>query len=273
MSTIQTQDKADIFYIDWGEGQPIVFSHGWPLNADAWEAQMFFLASHGYRVIAHDRRGHGRSTRTWHGNDLNTYADDLSQLIEQLNLNNAILVGHSIGGGEVARYIGRHGTSRVAKVAFVAAITPSLAKTRSNPEGVPLEVFEALRSAISRDRSQLYSELSTQFYGANRDGSDVSQGVHEQFWRLAMQTGLAAAFQCVQASAEADFSDDLARIDVPVLIVHGDDDQIVPFWSTALRAEQLMPNAALKVYPRAPHGLMTTHRDQLNADLLAFVRS
>jgi non-heme chloroperoxidase len=273
MSTIKTRDNADIFYVDWGEGQPVVFSHGWPLNADAWEEQLFFFASHGYRVIAHDRRGHGRSTRTWHGNEMNTYADDLSQLLEQLRLNDAILIGHSTGGGEVARYIGRHGSSRIAKVALIGAVTPSLLKTHANPEGVPIEAMDALRAAVARDRSHFFRDFSAQFYGSNRDGSDVSQGVHEQFWRLSMQTGLAAALQCIQAFSETDFTEDLLRIDVPTLLLHGDDDQVVPFWATATRAEKLIPNALLKLYPRAPHGLMTTHRDQFNADLLEFIRS
>ncbi len=273
MSTIRTRDNTDIFYVDWGEGQPVVFSHGWPLNSDAWESQLFFLASNGYRAIAYDRRGHGRSTRTWHGNEMNTYADDLSQLIEQLNLNDAILVGHSTGGGEVARYVGRHGTSRVAKLALVGAVTPSLVKTHSNPDGAPMEAFDAIRTAIGRDRSRFFSEFSQQFYGANREGSNVSPGVHEQFWRLSMQTGLAAALQSIEAFSETDFTEDLKRIDVPTLILHGDDDQIVPFWATALRAEKLIRNATLNLYPRAPHGLMTTHQEQFNADLLAFLRS
>jgi non-heme chloroperoxidase len=273
MTTIKTRDQAELFYIDWGEGRPVVLSHGWPLNADAWEAQQFFLAANGYRAIAFDRRGHGRSTRTWHGNEMNTYADDLSQLIERLNLNDVILVGHSTGGGEIARYIGRHGSSRVAKVVLVGAITPSLGRSPLNPEGVPMQAFDALRTSITRDRSQCFSELSVQFYGSNRDGSDVSQGVHEQFWRLAMQAGLGAALHCIQAVAETDFTGDLERIDVPTLLVHGDDDQIVPFWATAVRAAKLIPNATLKLYPRAPHGLMTTHREQLNADLLEFIRS
>jgi non-heme chloroperoxidase len=273
MSTIKTSDRVDLFYLDLGEGQPVVFSHGWPLNADAWEEQLYFLASHGFRAIAHDRRGHGRSTRTWHGNEMNTYADDLSQLMEHLNLTNAILVGHSTGGGEIARYIGRHGTSRVAKVALVGACTPSLVKSPGNPEGVPIEAFNALRTAIARDRSQFYSEFSGQFYGANREGSSVSQGVHEQFWHLAMQAGVTAALQCIKASTETDFTEDLKRIDVPTLILHGDDDQVAPFWATALRARSLIPNAMLKVYPLAPHGLMITHREQFNADLLAFIKS
>jgi len=234
---------------------------------------MFFLASNGYRVIAHDRRGHGRSTRTWHDNEMNTYADDLSQLMEQLNLRNAILVGHSTGGAEIARYIGRHGTSRVAKAALIGAVTPLLVKTPSSPEGVPIEAFDGIRTSITRDRSQFYSEFSLQFYGANREGSNVSQGVHEQFWRLFMQTGMAAALQCIKASSETDFTDDLKQIDVPTLILHGDDDQIAPFWVTGLRAEKLIKNATLKVYPRAPHGLMTTHQEQFNADLLAFIKS
>jgi non-heme chloroperoxidase len=273
MSTIRTGDHADIFYMDWGEGRPVVLSHGWPLNADAWDEQMFFLASNGCRVIAHDRRGHGRSSRTWQGNEMNTYADDLSQLIEHLNLRNAILVGHSIGGGEVARYIGRHGTARVAKVALIGSVTPLLVKTPENPDGVPIEAFDALRAAIVRDRPQFYRELSMQFYGANREEARVSDGVHEQFWRLAMQTGIAAALQSIQAFSETDFTHDLQRIDVPTLVLHGDDDQIVPFWATSLHAEKLIRSATLKVYPRAPHGLMTTHQERFNADLLAFIKS
>ena len=272
MSTIKTRDNVEIFYKDWGEGQPVVFSHGWPLNGDAWDEQLFFLASKGYRVIAHDRRGHGRSSQTWRGNDMNTYADDLAQLIEQLNLENAVLVGHSTGAGEVTRYIGRHGTARLAKAGLVAGVPPLLLQTRANPDGVPIAAFDGLRGAILHDRGQFYRDFGVQFYGANREGSKVSQGVLDQFWRLSMQAGIAGVLHCIEAFSETDFTSDLARFDVPTLVLHGEDDQIVPIAITALRSAKLVKNATLKVYPRAPHGLMTTHQQQFNADLLAFIQ-
>jgi len=272
MSTITTRDNIHIFYKDWGEGQPVVFSHGWPLNADAWDEQLFFLASNGYRVIAHDRRGHGRSGQSWQGNEMNTYADDLAQLIEQLDLRNAVLVGHSTGAGEVARYIGRHGTSRVAKAGLIGGVPPSLMQSRANPEGVPMAAFDGLRTAIARDRAQFYKDFSVQFYGANREGCKISEGLRAQFWLQCMQVGLAAALQCVKAFSETDFTSDLERFDIPTLVLHGDDDQIVPIAATGLRTAKLVKNATLKVYPRAPHGLTATHQEQFNADLLAFIK-
>jgi len=272
VSTINTSDHTSIYYKDWGNGQPVVFSHGWPLNADAWDEQMFFLASNGYRAIAHDRRGHGRSSQPWQGNDMNTYADDLSQLIEQLNLRNAVLIGHSTGGGEVARYVGRHGTSRVAKAVLISAVPPLLLKTVANPEGVPMGVFDDLRHSISCDRSQFYREFAVPFFGANREGCTISRGTLDQFWFHSMQVGLKGALDCIKAFSETDFTQDLKQFDIPTLVVHGDDDQVVPFWATALRSRELIRQATLKVYPGAPHGLMATHQKELNADLLAFIK-
>jgi len=273
MPTIKTKDNAEIFYKDWGEGQPVVFSHGWPLNGDAWDEQMFFLASRGYRAIAHDRRGHGRSSQTWQGNDMDTYADDLAQLIEQLQLKNAILVGHSTGGGEVARYIGRHGTRRVAKAALISAVPPSLLKTNANPEGVPIAAFDGLRTGIEADRSQFYKEFSVPFFGSNRGGAKISQGVLDQFWMQCMQVGVKAALDCIRAFSETDFTEDLRKFDVPTLVLHGDDDQIVPLALTGMRSAKLVKNATLNVYAGAPHGLMTTHRERFNADLLSFIKA
>jgi non-heme chloroperoxidase len=273
MNTIKTKDGASIFYKDWGEGRPIVFSHGWPLNADAWDEQLFFLASRGYRAIAHDRRGHGRSSQTWQGNEMNTYADDLAQLIEQLGLKNAVLIGHSTGGGEVTRYIGRHGTKRVAKAVLISAVPPLLLKTEANPEGLTIAALDQIRTAIAVDRSQFYQDFSVPFYGANRAGSKVSEAVRKQFWLQCMQVGFRAAFDCVKAFSETDFTEDLKKIDVPTLVLHGDDDQIVPIGITAMRSSKLIAKATLKVYPGAPHGLMATHREQFNADLLAFIEA
>jgi non-heme chloroperoxidase len=270
MPTITTKDGAKIFYKDWGTGQPIVFSHGWPLNADAWDEQLFFFASNGYRAIAHDRRGHGRSTQTWTGNDMDTYADDLATLTETLDLKKAIHVGHSTGGGEVARYIGRHGTKRVAKAVLVGAVPPGLLKTAKNPEGVPIEEFDKLRSAVAADVSQFWKDFSIPFYGANRPGSTVSQGVRDAFWLMSMTAGLAAAYDCIKAFSETDFTDDLKKFDIPTLIIHGDDDQIVPISVAALRSSKMIKGATLEVYKGAPHGLMTTHKDQFNTDLLQF---
>jgi non-heme chloroperoxidase len=272
VSTIQTSDHTSIYYKDWGNGPPVVFSHGWPLNADAWDEQMLFLASNGYRAIAHDRRGHGRSGQPWQGNDMNTYADDLSQLIEQLNLRNVVLVGHSTGGGEVARYVGRHGTSRVAKVALISAVPPLLLKTAASPEGVPRGVFDDLRHSVACNRSQFYREFSVPFFGANREASRITQGTLDQFWLQSMQVGLKGALDCIQAFSETDFTEDLKQFDIPTLVLHGDDDQIVPFWATALRSRELIRAATLKVYEGAPHGLMATHQKELNADLLAFIK-
>src|SRR5215213_6347131 len=263
--------NVEIYYKDWGAGRPVVFSHGWPLSADAFEDQMFFLASRGFRCIAHDRRGHGRSTQTWEGNDLDTYADDLAELVEALDLRDAIHVGHSTGGGEVTRYIGRHGTKRVAKVVLVGAIPPLMLKTPANPAGTPIEPFDAIRAGVASDRSQFYKDLSAPFYGANRPGSTVSQGVRDAFWLMSMQAGLKGAYDCIKAFSETDFTEDLERFDVPTLIIHGEDDQIVPIGASARQSVKLVPGATLKVYPGAPHGLTMTLADQFNADLLAFL--
>lgn len=273
MSTITTRDGTEIYYKDWGTGRPITFSHGWPLNADAWDDQMMFLASHGFRCIAHDRRGHGRSSQPWEGNDLDTYADDLSSLFEALALKDAIMIGHSTGGGEVTRYIGRHGTARVSKAVLVSAIPPLMLKTPANHGGLPVEVFDGIRAGVAGDRSQFYRELSAPFYGANRPGSKVSQGVEDAFWAWSMQVRLRGAYECIKAFSETDLTDDLKKIDVPTLILHGDDDQIVPIEASALVSSKIVRKASLKVYPGAPHGLMTTHKDQFNNDLLMFARS
>jgi len=272
MPAITTKDGTKIFYKDWGSGQPVVFSHGWPLNADAWDDQLYFFASNGYRAIAHDRRGHGRSSQTWKGNDMDTYADDLAALVEELDLKNAIHIGHSTGGGEVARYIGRHGTERVAKAVLVGAVPPGMLKTAKNPDGVPIEAFDQIRAGVKGDRSQYYKDLSAPFYGANRPGSTVSQGVREAFWLMSMQAGFPAAYECIKAFSESEFSDDLRKFDVPTLVIHGDDDQIVPINVGGLRSVKMIRNAILKVYKGAPHGLMTTHKEQFNADLLEFAR-
>ncbi len=270
---VMTKDGVDIFFKDWGKGQPVVFSHGWPLSSDAWDEQLMFVGNNGFRAIAHDRRGHGRSGQSWEGNDLDTYADDLALLLDTLDLMDVILVGHSTGGGEVTRYIGRHGTRRVAKVVLVSAIPPLMLKTPENPEGTPIEAFDQIRQGVLADRSQFYQELSMPFYGANRPGSQVSQGVRDQFWRLSMQVGIKGAYDCVKAFSETDLTMDLKAIDVPTLIMHGDDDQIVPIGAAAMKSSKLVPNAELKVYPGAPHGLMTTMQDQFNNDLLAFLKS
>jgi non-heme chloroperoxidase len=272
MSFITTKDGTQLYYKDWGTGQPVVFSHGWPLNADSWESQMFFLASHGYRTIAHDRRGHGRSSQPWHGNEMDTYADDLAELIETLDLKDAVLLGFSTGGGEVARYIGRHGTKRLAKAALISAVPPLMLKTESNPGGLPLEVFDGLRAGSVADRSQLYKDLASgPFFGANRPGSKVSQGMIDSFWRQGMQAGHKNAYDCIKAFSETDFTEDLKKFDLPTLILHGDDDQIVPIGAAALASAKLVKNALLKVYRGAPHGLTDTHKLQLNTDLLAFL--
>ncbi len=271
MNRFETKDGTKIFYKDWGTGRPVVFSHGWPLNADAWDEQLVFLASRGYRAIAHDRRGHGRSSQPWNGNEMDTYADDLAALTETLNLKEAIHVGHSTGGGEVARYVGRHGTKRVAKVVLVSAVPPLMLKTEANPGGLPLRAFDDLRRGVANDRSQFYRDLSAPFYGANRPGSKVSQGLRDQFWLQSMQVGLKGVFDCIKAFSETDFTEDLKRFDVPTLFIHGDDDQIVPIGASALIASKIVKNATLKVYPGAPHGLTATHRDQFNSDLLAFI--
>jgi non-heme chloroperoxidase len=273
MTRITTKDGTQIYYKDWGKGQPVVFSHGWPLSSDAWDEQLMFLASQGYRAIAHDRRGHGRSSQPWNGNELDTYADDLAALTETLDLKNAVHVGHSTGGGEVARYIGRHGTKRVAKAVLVGAIPPLMLKTAANPGGLPIDVFDGIRAGVANDRSQFYKDLSIPFYGANRPGSKVSQGQRDQFWLQSMQVGIKAAYDCIKAFSETDLTEDLKRIDVPTLFIHGDDDQIVPIGASALIASKIVKGATLKIYPRAPHGLTATHRDKFNADLLTFIES
>jgi len=271
MSTITTRDGTTIYYKDWGTGPVVTFSHGWPLNADAWDGQMLFLAQKGFRVVAHDRRGHGRSSQPSSGNDMNGYADDLGAVIEGLDLKNATLVGHSTGGGEVARYIGRHGTKRVARAVLIAAVPPIMLKSAANPEGLPIEVFDAIRAGVAGDRSQFYKELAVQFYGANRPGATVSQGLLDQFWLWSMQAGANGAYESVKAFSETDFTEDLEKIDVPTLVVHGEDDQIVPVKDSAKKSAKLIKGAKEIYYPGAPHGLTATHQDQINADLLAFL--
>ena len=272
MSTITTKDGTQIYYNDWGSGQPVVFSHGWPLSADAFEDQMYFLASRGYRCIAHDRRGHGRSSQPLNGNNLDTYADDLAELVEALDLNDAIHVGHSTGGGEVTRYIGRHGTQRVAKAVLIGAIPPLMLKTEANPGGLPIEVFDQLRAGVQADRSQFFKDLSEPFYGFNRPGAKVSQGLRDSFWLQGMLCGYPAAYKCIKAFSETDLTEDLKKIDVPTFIMHGDDDQIVPIGASALLSSKIVKNATLKVYPGFPHGMCSTHKDVVNADLLAFLK-
>jgi non-heme chloroperoxidase len=273
--TVGRENSGDInlYYVDWGSGQPVVFSHGWPLSADAFEDQMFFLASRGYRCIAHDRRGHGRSSQPWNGNDMDTYADDLAALVETLNLKDAIHVGHSTGGGEVARYIGRHGTKRVAKAVLIGAVAPLMLKTPANPGGLPMEAFDQIRSGVLADRSQFFRDLSLSFYGYNRPGAKVSEGVRESFWLQGMMAGIPAAYFCVKAFSETDLTEDLKKFDVPTLIMHGDDDQIVPIGASALLSSKIIKGSTLKVYSGLPHGMCSTHKEQINADLLAFIKS
>jgi non-heme chloroperoxidase len=272
MPTITTRDGTQIHYKDWGTGRPVVFSHGWPLSADAWEDQMLFLAARAYRCVAHDRRGHGRSSQPWDGNEMDTYADDLAALVEQLDLRDAVHVGHSTGGGEVARYIGRHGTKRVAKAVLIGAVPPLMLKTSANPGGLPMEAFDQIRAGVLADRSQFFKDLTTPFYGANRPGAKVSQGLRDAFWLQGMMAGFKGVFDCIKAFSETDFTEDLKRIDVPTLILHGDDDQIVPIGASAMLSAKLVKGATLKVYPGLPHGLCSTHKDRVNADLLDFLQ-
>jgi non-heme chloroperoxidase len=268
------KDGTQIYYKYWGTGKPVVFSHGWPLNSDSWEAQMLFLAASGYRCIAHDRRGHGRSSQPWNGNEMNTYANDLAELIEKLDLKDAALIGFSAGGGEVARYIGRHGTKKVARVALISAVPPLMLKTPANPGGLPMEKFNGIRAGSLADRSQFYKDLASgPFFGANRPGAKVSQGMMDSFWLQGMQAGAKNTFDCIKAFSETDFTEDLKKFDLPTLVVHGDDDQIVPIGAAALLSAKLIKTATLKIYPGAPHGLPYTHKDQLNADLLAFLKA
>ena len=271
-SFVTTNDGTQIYYKDWGAGQPEVFCHGWPLSADAWDSQMFFLASRGFRCIAHDRRGHGRSSQPWNGNEMDTYADDLATLVEALDLHDAVHVGHSTGGGEVARYIGRHGTSRVAKAVLISAVPPIMLKTEANPGGLPIEAFDGIRAGVLNDRSQFYKDLTMLFYGYNRAGAKISEGVRESFWLQGMLGGFNGAYDCIKAFSETDFTEDLKKFDVPTLILHGDDDQIVPINAAAMRSSKLVPNAKLIVYPGFSHGMCTVNAERINADLLAFLK-
>ena len=272
MSFITVKDGTQIYYKDWGAGQPIVFSHGWPLTADAWDPQMVFLASRGYRCIAHDRRGHGRSSQPWNGNEMDTYADDLAALTKELDLLGAIHVGHSTGGGEVARYLGRHGSTRVAMAVLIGAVPPLMLKTAANPAGLPIEVFDQIRAGVTADRSQFFKDLTMPFYGFNRSGARVSEGVRDSFWLQGMLAGHKNALDCIKAFSETDFTEDLRTIDVPTLIMHGDDDQIVPIAASAMLSAKLVKGATLKVYPGLSHGMCTLNADAINADLLAFIQ-
>lgn len=273
MASITTKDGTELYYKDWGKGQPVVFSHGWPLTADAWDAQMLFLGQRGYRVIAHDRRSHGRSTQTWDGNEMDTYADDLLALFEALDLKEAVMVGHSTGGGEVARFLGRHGTSRVKKAVLVSAVPPIMIKSEKNPGGLPMEVFDEIRAGLEKDRSQYFLDLSLPFYGYNREGAAKSEGMRYSFWLQSMMSGHKGAYDCVKAFSETDFNEDLKKIDIPLLVLHGDDDQIVPFHDAGELTAKIVKGAHLKVYPGYPHGMCQTHADVINADLFAFLQS
>lgn len=270
MAILEVKDGTEIYYKDWGKGQPVVFSHGWPLSSDAWEDQMLFLADRGFRCIAHDRRGHGRSSQPWDGNEMDTYADDLAELVESLDLKDAIHVGHSTGGGEVARYIGRHGTKRVSKAVLISAVPPLMLKTEKNPGGLPIEVFDELRKGVQHDRAQFFQDLSVPFYGANKPGNTVSEGLRHSFWLQSMLCGEKAAYDCIKAFSETDFTEDLKKFDVPTLILHGDADQIVPIGAAAMMSSKLVKGAILKVIPGAPHGMLSTLKDQMNEELLAF---
>jgi len=273
MNMITTKDGTQIYYKDWGSGQPVVFSHGWPLSADAWEDQMMFLGARGYRCIAHDRRGHGRSSQPWNGNEMDTFADDLAALVEKLDLKNAVHVGHSMGGGELARYIGRHGTKRVAKIALIGAVTPLMLKTAANPGGLSMDAFDKIRTGVLADRSQFLKDLSESFYGANRPNSNVSQGLRDSFWMQGMQAGFKSVIDCIKAFSETDFTEDLKKFDVPTLIMHGDDDQIVPIGASAMLSSAIVKGSILKIYPGMSHGLCSVNKDQINADLLAFIQA
>ena len=273
MSTMTARDGTHLYYKDWGKGRPVVFSHGWPLNADAWEDQMVFLAERGYRVVAHDRRGHGRSSQPWNGNDMDSYADDLSMLIETLDLRGATLVGHSTGGGEVARYVGRHGNSRLARVVLVGSVTPLMLRTQANPNGLPMTAFDDIRAGVTADRSQFFRDLTLPFYGFNRPGARVSQGVRDAFWFQGMQGSLRSELACIKAFSETDFTEDLRRFDVPTLILHGDDDQIVPIGDSALISSKIVRGSTLKVYPGSSHGMCTVEKDRVNAELLSFLEA
>lgn len=272
MPSITTKDGTEIYYKDWGTGQPIVFSHGWPLSGDDWDNQMLFFLSQGYRVIAHDRRGHGRSTQTWTGNEMDTYADDLAALTAALDLKDAVHIGHSTGGGEVARYIGRHGTKRVAKAVLIGAVPPIMLKTEANPGGLPIDVFDGIRAGVAGNRAEFYRDITLPFYGYNRDGAKISEGIRHNWWRQGMMGGIKAHYDCVKAFSETDFTEDLKKIDVPTFVMHGDDDQIVPIADSALLSAKLVKGAQLKVYPGLPHGMCSTHPDVINPDLLAFIK-
>lgn len=269
----ENTDDTFIYYKDWGTGQPVVFSHGWPLSADAWEDQMLFLSSHGYRCIAHDRRGHGRSSQPWNGNNMATYADDLSHLLEKLDLTNVVLVGHSTGGGEVVKYIGRHGTKRVSKAVLIGAVPPIMLKSKNNPHGLSIDTFNAIREGVLKDRSQFFKDLSIPFYGANRESSNVSTGLRDSFWCQGMQAGFKGIYDCIKEFSETDFTEDLKKIDISTLMIHGDDDQIVPINGSALLSEKLVKNAKLKIYKNASHGLCSTHKNEINEELLNFIKN
>ena len=273
MKFVTTKDGTDIFYKDWGTGQPIVFSHGWPLNADAWDAQMLFLGQHGYRVIAHDRRSHGRSTQTWDGNEMDTYADDLHVLFETLDLHDVVMVGHSTGGGEVAHYLGRHGSSRVKKAVLIGAVPPIMVKSDTNPGGLPIDVFDGIRAGVEKDRSQFFKDLTLPFYGYNRPNATISEGVRDSFWLQGMLGGHKGLYDCIKAFSETDFNEDLKKIDIPVLVLHGDDDQIVPYKDAGVLTAERLKHSTLKIYPGFPHGMCTTHADVINKDLLAFIQA